>query len=40
MSLDFPYRVAADEEGNAYVTGFNSDNAFKITPSGIVALIS
>ena len=28
-----------DATGNAYVTGFNSDNAFKITPAGAITRI-
>ncbi len=30
--LNGPRLIAVDAAGNAYVTGFDSDNAFKITP--------
>jgi len=34
-----PHGIAVDESGNAYVAGFSSDNAFKITPDGVITEI-
>ena len=34
-----PRGIAVDTEGNTYVTGFGSDNAFKITPAGVITEI-
>ncbi len=31
--------IAVDDSGNAYVTGAQSDNAFKITPDGVITEI-
>ena len=35
-TFDLPKAIAVDDLGNAYVTGVNSDNAFKITPAGVI----
>jgi len=37
--LSSPIGVAADVAGNVYVTGFDSANAFKITPGGTITEI-
>lgn len=37
--LKLPSDVAVDADANAYVTGLESDNAFKITPAGVVSEI-
>jgi hypothetical protein len=34
--LSEPRVVATDASGNVYLTGFPSDNAFKITPGGAI----
>jgi DNA-binding beta-propeller fold protein YncE len=34
-----PLGVAVDPSGNVYVTGASSDNAFKITPGGVITEI-
>jgi len=34
-----PSGIAVDDSGNAYVTGYSTDNAFKITPDGVITLI-
>ena len=38
-ALDYPLGIAVDNSGNAYVTGDYSDNAFKITPVGVITEI-
>ena len=38
-TLDEASGVAIDESGNAYVSGFASDNVFRITPEGIITEI-
>ena len=37
--FDEPYSIAVDGSGNIYVAGFHSDNAFKITPGGVITEI-
>ena len=37
--LDIPIDVAVDSLGNVYVTGYNSDNVFRITPGGVITEI-
>ncbi len=37
--LAAPCGIAVDGDGNVYVTGFNTDNAFKITPVGVITEI-
>ena len=37
--LDIPNGVATDISGNVYVAGVGSDNAFKITPGGVITEI-
>ena len=37
--LNSPWDIALDAAGNAYVAGSNSDNAFKITPGGLITEI-
>ena len=37
--LDAPYGTTVDSSGNVYVPGSVSDNAFKITPDGIITEI-
>ena len=37
--LDFSNSIAFDGAGNVYVTGLISDNAFKITPDGLITEI-
>ncbi|MCH8170309.1 MAG: SBBP repeat-containing protein [Bacteroidetes bacterium] len=37
--LDQALGIAVDGSGNVYVTGFNTDNAFKITPGGVITEI-
>ena len=34
-----PYGIAIDDAGNVYVTGVRSNNAFKITPDGVITEI-
>ncbi len=38
-ALAFTYDVALDAAGNIYVSGFESDNAFRITPGGAITAI-
>ena len=38
-TLGNPIGVATDLSGNVFVTGFSSDNAFKITPGGTITEI-
>ncbi len=38
-TLDYPDGIAVDGSGNVYVTGSYSDNAFKITPDGVITEI-
>jgi len=38
-TLSTPYGIAVDSSGNVYVTGADSDNAFKITPGGTITQI-
>ncbi len=38
-TLDIPTGIAVDGSGNVYVTGFVTDNAFKITPGGVITEI-
>ncbi|MAB79728.1 MAG: hypothetical protein CMJ89_10295, partial [Planctomycetes bacterium] len=33
-TLGFPYGIAVDGSGNVFVTGSNTNNAFKVTPGG------
>jgi len=35
-TLHGPLGIAVDGSGNAYVTGISSNNAFKITPNGVI----
>ena len=37
--LNRPEGIAVDVAGNAYVAGFGTDNAFKITPAGVITQI-
>ena len=37
--LGFPTGIAVDAAGNAYVVGSSTDNAFKITPAGVITKI-
>jgi len=37
--LESSYRVAAADDGNAYVTGYFSDNAFRVTPTRAITQI-
>ena len=38
-TLEEPYGIAVDDSGNVYVTGSDSDNAFKSTPDGVITEI-
>ena len=38
-TLGGPGGIAVDDSGNAYVTGIDSDNAFNITPDGVITEI-
>ncbi|MFQ5515904.1 MAG: hypothetical protein ACE5FG_15970, partial [Myxococcota bacterium] len=38
-TLNAPFGITVDAAGNAYVAGSVSDNAFKITPGGIITEI-
>jgi hypothetical protein len=38
-ALEYPEGIAADDSGNAYVTGRGSNNVFKITPDGVIIQI-
>jgi len=38
-TLDAPFDIATDSSGNVFVTGFDTDNAFKITPGGTITEI-
>jgi hypothetical protein len=38
-TLNNPWQAAVDSNGNVYVTGISSDNAFKITPGGTITEI-
>jgi len=38
-SLRWPNGIAIDGSGNVYVTGSDTDNAFKITPEGVITKI-
>jgi len=38
-ALDSPFHVATDSSGNVFVVGGDSDNVFKITPSGTITEI-
>ena len=38
-SLDAPIGMAVDGSGNVYVSGIVSENAFKITPGGVITEI-
>jgi len=38
-TLDGPFSIATDSSGNVFVAGQNSDNVFKITPTGTITEI-
>ncbi len=38
-TLDAPFAIATDSSGNVYVVGADSDNAFQITPAGVITEI-
>ena len=38
-TLNWPQGIAVDGSGNVYLTGFNTHNAFKITPGGVITEI-
>jgi len=39
QTLAFPLRTIVDPAGNIYVSGYSSDNVFKITPLGVITEI-
>ncbi len=39
QTIDAVKEKSLDRAGSVYVTGVNSDNAFKITPSGVITEI-
>ena len=39
QTLAFPLRTIVDPTGNIYVSGYSSDNVFKITPLGVITEI-
>jgi hypothetical protein len=38
-TLEEPYAIAVEDSGNAYVAGYSSDNAFRITLDGVITQI-